>query len=129
MIRIRSKLLRCALALGLLGSPALAQETIPTASDAPLGGAPTPEAGPPQTLDQRPFFDGANIVRGELNGCGYPPKEDGTPDKRVHGEVYGAVGNHGYREAGGAACIPIGDHSAATIAVDAGQFPNWGWRK
>jgi hypothetical protein len=129
MIHIRSGLLCSALALGLLGSPALAQEAIPTASDAPLGGAPTPQAGPPQTLAQRPFYDGTDIVRSDLNGCGVPPKEDGSPDKNVHGEVYGAVGNHGYREAGGAACIPIGAHSAATIAVDAGQFPGWRWRQ
>ncbi|MBV8681730.1 MAG: hypothetical protein JO111_02570 [Caulobacteraceae bacterium] len=125
MIHIRSRLVSGALFLGLLASPVLAQETIPTASDAPLGGAPTPQAGPPQTLGQRPYFDGSDIVRGEVNGCGVPPKEDGSRDKSVHGEVYGAVGNHGYREAGGAACIPIGDHSAATIAVDAGRYPAW----
>lgn len=130
MIHVRSKLLGGVLALGLLGSPVLAQETIPTASDAPLGGAPTPPPpGPPQALGQRPFFDGADIVRGPLNACGVPPKEDGSPDKSVHGEVYAGVGNHGYREAGGTACVPIGDHSAATISVDAGRYPTWGWRQ
>lgn len=125
MIHVTSKLLYSALAVGLLATPVLAQETIPTASDAPLGGAPTPPIGPPQALGQRPYYDGSDIVRGDLNGCGVPPKEDGSPDKNVHGEVYGAVGNNGYREAGGAACIPIGDHSAATIAVDAGRYPTW----
>lgn len=125
MIHIRSQLLCSALAFGLLGAPALAQEAIPTASDAPLGGAPTPPPGSPQSLGPRPSFDGADIVRGPLNGCGVPPKEDGSPDKNVHGEVYAGVGNHGYREAGGTACIPIGDHSAATISVDAGRYPTW----
>ena len=125
MIHIGSKLLYGALALALLGSPVLAQETIPTASDAPLGGAPTPQPNPPQSLGQRPYYGAGDIVRGEVNACGVPPKEDGSTDKNVHGEVYGAVGNHGYREAGGAACIPLGDHSAATIAVDAGRYPTW----
>ncbi|HEX4742321.1 MAG TPA: hypothetical protein VH353_13420 [Caulobacteraceae bacterium] len=125
MIRVSSKLLSGVLALGLLGSPALAQETIPTASAAPLGGAPTPPPGSPQALGQRPFYDGADIVRSDVNGCGVPPKEDGSPDKDVHGEVYAGVGTHGYREAGGTACIPIGDHSAATISVDAGRYPGW----
>ena len=106
MIHIRSGLLGGALALGLLGSPALAQETIPTASAAPLGGAPTPPPGPPQALGQRPFYDGADIVRSDLNGCGVPPKEDGSPDKNVHGEVYAGVGTHGYREAGGSRLHP-----------------------
>ena len=125
MIHVRSKLLGGVLALGLLASPALAQETIPTASAAPLGGAPTPQPDPPQSLGQRPFFNGTDIVRGPLNGCGVPPKEDGSPDKNVHGEVYAGAGTHGYREAGGTACIPIGDHSAATISVDAGRYPTW----
>jgi hypothetical protein len=125
MIRIRSQLVCSALAVALLASPAFAQEAIPTASDAPLGGAPTPQPGPPQSLGQRPFFNGTDIVRGPVNGCGVPPKEDGTPDKSVHGEVFAGVGNHGYREAGGTACVPIGEHSSATISVDAGRYPTW----
>ena len=129
MIRIRSQLLCSALVAAVLGSPALAQETIPTQSDAPLGGAPMPQPGPPQPLGQRHYDGGANIVRSDVNGCGVPPKEDGSPDKDVQGEVYAAVGNHGYREAGGSACIPIGDHSSATIAVDAGRYPGWRWRQ
>jgi hypothetical protein len=128
MIRITSPLVCSALAVALLASPALAQEAIPTASGAPLGGAPTPQPEWPQSLGQRPSFDGADIVRGPLNGCGVPPKEDGSPDKNVHGEVYAGAGTHGYREAGGTACIPIGDHSAATISVNAGRYPTWGWR-
>lgn len=129
MIHVRSQLLGGLLALGLLASPAIAQETIPTASDAPLGGAPTPQPTPPQALGQHPRYDGADIVRSDVNGCGVPPKEDGSPDKNVHGEVYAGVGNHGYREAGGTACIPIGGHSAAVISVDAGRYPTWRGRQ
>jgi hypothetical protein len=130
MIRngVRTLAMAASAALCLGATPALAQETIATGADAPLGGAPPPP--PAQPLDgQRPMMGGADNVVRSVNACGVPPKEDGTPDKSPHGEVYASVGNHGYREAGGVVCVPIGDHVAATIAVDAGQSPSWGWRQ
>jgi hypothetical protein len=131
MIGSRSQTISAVLAAAsLLGfglGRASAQETIPTAADAPLGGAPTPPPMAPQGLERPWLAGGPDIVR-NVNACGVPPKEDGSPDKSVHGEVYAGIGNHGYREAGGAACIPIGDHAAATIAVDVGQYPGAGWR-
>ncbi len=113
-----------AVVAALVGAPvAQAQETIATAADAPLGGAPTPEA--PASADaQRRLPGGQEIARG-VNACGAPPKDDGSPDKSPHGEVFAGVGNHGYREAGGVACVPIGDHVSATIAVDVGRYPGW----
>ena len=33
-----------------------------------------------------------------------------------------AVGTHGYREAGGVVCQPVGDHTAVTIGVDVGGY-------
>jgi hypothetical protein len=108
----------------LAAAPAAgAQEAIATAADAPLGGAPTPQPAPP--LDaQRRLPGGEDMIR-NVNACGAPPKEDGTKDKSPHGEVFAGVGNHGYREAGGVVCVPLGDHVAATIAIDAGRYPGW----
>jgi hypothetical protein len=120
-----------ALAAGVLaaGAPAAvtAQEAIATATDAPLGGAPTPQ--PTATPDpyHRLAGGGPDVMR-NVNACGAPPKDDGSKDKDPHGEVFAAVGTRGYREAGGVVCVPIGDHVSATIAVQAGQYPGWRWR-
>ncbi len=116
------------LALGFGAASVRAQETIATAADAPLGGAPTPQ-GPVVPPDQQTRLPGGQDVVRNVNACGAPPKEDGTKDKDPHGEVFAGIGNHGYREAGGVVCVPLGDHASATIAVDAGRFPGWRGRR
>ncbi len=126
MFAFRASALALAAAAGM---PAAAQDgPIATAAGAPLDGAPTPQAA---SAPDRPAWPsgGADFVRTNVNACGAPPKEDGSKDKDPHGEVYAGIGNHGYREAGGVVCVPLGDHAAATIAVDAGRYPAWGWRR
>jgi hypothetical protein len=112
------------LAAGMGGLAVQAQETIATAQDAPLDGAPTPQGPAPLDPQGRRLGGGEDIVR-NVNSCGAPPKDDGTKDKSPHGEVYAGIGNHGYREAGGVVCVPLGDHVSATIAIDAGRYPGW----
>ena len=46
-------------------------------------------------------------------------------DRSPHGQVWGGVGTHGYRNVGGVVCVPVGDNSRVTIAVDS---TNWGRR-
>ena len=104
-----------------MSASALAQEAIPTAAGAPENGAPIPASSPkPLTIDDTRdhFDDGPRPV----NRCGVPAHDDGTLDRRVHGEVFASVGTHNYREVGGAACIPLGDKGAAAIAIDVGQY-------
>ncbi len=132
MIGIRSRAIGAfALAAGVLAAGGAAsvnaQEAIATASDAPLGGAPTPQPPPPPDPYHRLAGGGPDVMR-NVNACGAPPKEDGSKDKDPHGEVFAAVGTRGYREAGGVVCVPIGDHASATIAVQAGKYPGWRWR-
>ena len=104
-----------------LSGVAFAQEAIPTAAGAPENGAPIPASSPkPLSIDDNRdrFDDGPRPV----NRCGAPAHDDGSPDRSVHGQVFAGVGTRGYREAGGVACIPLGDKAAATLAVDVGQY-------
>jgi hypothetical protein len=58
--------------------------------------------------------------------CGGPAtRPDGKPDRSPHGEVWAGIGTGGYREIGGAACVPLGEGAAVNIAIDAGQYPGW----
>jgi hypothetical protein len=106
----------------------LAEEAIPTASSAPGAGAPAmppfdPDSGPLRLSDH---VDGLDFL-GPQGPCGGPAfRPDGKPDRTPHGAVWAGVGTHGYREIGGAVCAPIGDRSAVSIAVDAGQLDGWG---
>jgi hypothetical protein len=123
------KVLSVAWALGLLAaSGAQAQEAIPTAAGGADGGAPVTSSAPP----------GAPIVLsdehrrddrgpGPIGPCGGVPDANGKPDRNPHGEVYGGVGTHGYRQYGGVVCVPVGDKAAVTIAVDRTQFKGRGW--
>jgi hypothetical protein len=111
------------LVVGLGAAPTFAQEAIPTGAGAPLGGAPT--APPPGPLGAERKLPGGDDVVRTVNACGAPSTEDGKTDKSPHGEVFAGVGTHGYREAGGVVCVPVGDHTAVTIAVDAGRYPTW----
>jgi hypothetical protein len=109
----------------------MAGEAIPTASGVPGGGAPPtaqfdPDSGPMRLSDR---VDGPDVL-GPVGPCGGPAlKQDGKPDRSPHGEVWAGVGTHGYRDIGGAVCAPLGDNSALSIAVDAGQINGWGHRR
>ena len=108
---------------------AQAQEAIATATHAPDGGAlATPASDRPLSLDDS-RDDGPGFLR-PRGPCGGPAKTaDGKTDRTPHGEVFAGVGTHGYREAGGAVCVPVGDNTAVSIAIDAGQINGWGGRR
>jgi len=111
-------------------SGALAQDVIATASVDPAGALSGPATPPAGVLRLSDHTDGAeDIVRS--GPCGGPAvKPDGTPDRSPHGEVSVGAGTHGYRQAGGVVCVPLGDHAAATIAVDTEQINGRsGWRR
>ena len=114
--------------LASLASSAGAQEVFATAAGAPMGGAPL--AGPPGPIAIQNHFNGGDDIIRNIGPCGGPAKTaDGKTDKTPHGEVFAGVGTHGYREGGGVVCLPLGDHAAATIAIDVGQMNGRGWRR
>jgi hypothetical protein len=120
-----SRVLAMTLALSLspIGA-ACAQEAIPTAQHAAADAPAPPATGAVSTLDaERDRFDdrGARPMMGPCGPTGPNAKGDG-PDQKAHGEVMVGAGTRGYREAGAVVCQPIGDNSAVTIAVDAGQI-------
>jgi len=123
MIRILS----VAFAISLVAATgASAQEAIPTAAGAADGGAPAaPAAAAPILISKDSLRDDRGAPR--VGPCGGVPDANGKPDKNPHGEVYGGVGTHGYREYGGAVCVPVGDNVAVTIAVDRTQYKGRGW--
>jgi hypothetical protein len=121
-----------AMALAAAGGAAHAQtqEAIPTAAaGASDGGAPMAEPpgdGPMRLSDHTDR--GPDVLR-PAGPCGGPAtKPDGTPDKSPHGEVWAGVGTHGYREGGGAVCVPLKD-GYVSVAVDAGSIDGWGGRR
>ena len=125
MKRAMTAILACALAMA---GGAQAQEAIPTAANAIDGGAPAVTDSGPITISNRREHDDRGPIR--VGPCGAVSEStDGTmpppPDKKPHGEVWGGVGTHGYRDVGGVVCIPVGDHSAVTLAVDSTR---WGRR-
>jgi hypothetical protein len=92
------------------------------------GGAPAP-ATETSRLDDRLGDLGPGFLR-PVGPCGGPLKTaDGKTDKTPHGEAWAGVGTRGYREAGGAVCLPLGDNAAVSIAVDAGHIDGWGRRR
>ena len=112
----------------ILSLGARAQEAIPTAANSPGGGAPPAASGGPIVLSDKSQDrdDRGPLVVGPCGGVeksvdGGPPKLDKSP----HGEVWGGVGTHGYREAGGVLCVPLGDGGQVSVAVDATR---WGGR-
>jgi hypothetical protein len=112
----------------LASSGAWAQEAIPTAAHAPDGGAPPMANGGPISLaDKASRFDDRGPV--PIGPCGAPFRQttDGQlkQDKSPHGEVWGGVGTHGYREAGGVVCLPVGQNGQVSVAVDSVR---WGRR-
>ena len=120
--------LKLVVLIGALASApltALAQEAIPTATRGADGGAPT--IGWPDTAEApmrlSDHVDGGPGFLRPTGPCGGPRyTASGKLDKSAHGEVWAGVGTHGYREIGAATCLPIGDNSAVTIAVDVGHI-------
>jgi hypothetical protein len=117
-------------AVMMASTGAWAQEAIPTAANATGGGAPpAPAAGayPTMIADRDNEHDDRGPV--PVGPCGSPYKSvNGGPlkqDKDPHGEVWAGVGTHGYRDVGGAVCVPVGKNAQVTIAVDSTQ---WGRR-
>ena len=99
-----------------------AQEAIATASNTPPPVSTTTAAplflGHHQGFsDEGPPLVGPCGAVGEIHD-GVPQK----PDKDPHGYVSAGVGTRGYREVGGAVCVPIGDHAAVSVAIDAGRI-------
>jgi hypothetical protein len=117
----------CGALLGVaMAAPATAQQAISTAQDSQLGGAPPAPATGPVNLPPHRQDLAQNIVR-PVGPCGGLPDPDtGKLDKSPHGEVFAGVGTHGYRETGGAVCVPVGDHAAVNVAVDVLNYPTRG---
>ena len=102
-------------------------EAIPTAAASPDGGAPA--MADPATNDTMRLSDhidrGPDVLR-PMGPCGGPLKTaDGKTDMTPHGEIHAGVGSRGYREGGGAVCVPLGENAAMSIAVDAGSIDGW----
>ena len=110
-------------------SSAHAGEAISTAGGAGASPAASAPAAAPIMIPEHDAFD--RDIQRTVGPCGGVAKTpDGKPDKNPHGEVFAGVGTHGYREAGGVVCVPMGDHAAATIAIDVGQSNGRsGWRR
>ena len=105
-----------------------AEEVISTAARQDDGGAPPTAAN--DTLKLSGYMDdaGPGFLR-PPGPCGGPPPSSGVKGaKSPHGQVWAGVGTNGYREIGGAACVPLGDNAALNIAIDAGHVNGWsGW--
>jgi hypothetical protein len=118
------RVLTLAAILLLCAVPAWAEGPIATTSSAQAS-APQPSAAPPPLpASQGVAGDGQPVAMGP---CGPEKvKPDGTLDTAPHGEVSAGVGNHGYREIGGAICQPVGQNGAVSVGIDATQG-NWGY--
>lgn len=120
-----NRILVIGIVLALAAGTARASEVIATAGGAP---APATPLAAPILIPDHADFDN-DIVR-PVGPCGGSAKTDGgKPDKKPHGAVFAGVGTGGYREGGGVMCVPLGDHAAATIAVDVGRTDGRGWRR
>ena len=113
---LKTVLFACALVAAAPAAYAQADET-PVATAQPAASAsPSASAAQPQA---KAGVDSLGFDLEDADGA--PP----APDKKIHGEFGVGIGSNCYREAWGVATAPIGDHAAATVAVDDGQF---GWR-
>ncbi len=117
-----------ALLLGWLPPAAgVAQEAIPTARAA-AGVAPAPPSSDPLRLSDHLDY-GPDVLR-PSGPCGGPARaEDGKPDKSPHGAVWAGVGTRGYREIGGAVCVPVGENAAVSLMIDTGHEDGWRRRR
>jgi len=105
--------------------PAWADGPVSTTSNAQVGAPQPSDAAPPLPAEAAgTTHDGQPMAMGP---CGPEKvKPDGKLDTAPHGEVYGGVGNHGYREIGGTICQPVGQNGAVSVSVDQTQG-NWGY--
>lgn len=55
--------------------------------------------------------------------------QNGTGDRRVHGEMGVEVGNRGQRAAYGTVVTPIGQNGMAAFSYGTGQGPRWSGRR
>ncbi|HKR90348.1 MAG TPA: hypothetical protein VJS38_19440 [Phenylobacterium sp.] len=120
------KRLLAALAAGwLTASAAHAGEAVTTAGAS--GQTPPLAAAPAEPLSARTArpTDLDNLTPLAASRCAALVPADG----KAHGEVWGGVGSHGYRDAGGAVTIPTGKCSSVSIAVDRVQGDFGGWRR
>lgn len=110
----------------LAAGPAWADGPIATTSNAQLSAPQPSDAPPPLPANSAAMRSGEPVAMGP---CGPEKvKPDGKLDTAAHGEVYGGVGTHGYREVGGSVCQPVGQNGAVSISVDETQG-NWGYRR
>jgi len=103
----------------------------------PLTTAGATQAAPPASAatEGAPPLSAAPARRADADAA--PPPADGQPgcrdgeavDHRPHGEVWGGVGTHGYRNVGAAAAAPVGKCSSVSIAVDRVEGGFGGWRR
>jgi hypothetical protein len=118
------RVLTLAAMLLLCAAPAWADGPIATTSSAQAS-APQPTTAPPPLSSPRRLANGPQPVA--MGPCGPEKvKPNGELDTAPHGEVSAGVGNHGYREIGGAICQPIGQNAAVSVSVDSTQG-NWGY--
>lgn len=113
----------------LAATSASAQEAIPTASASGAGAPPVQTGGIDPTWITKDSDERDDRGPAPVGPCGAPYKQtqDGQlkQDKDPHGQVWAGVGTHGYRNIGGAVCIPVGQNAQVSIAVDSTQ---WGRR-
>ena len=103
-------------------APCWAQEAIATANNT-VPPIPATTAAPLFLRDHQGFSDEGPPLVGPCGAVGeIRDGEPQKPDKDPHGYVSAGVGTHGYREVGGAVCVPVGDHTAVSIAFDAGRI-------
>jgi len=113
------RVLTLAAMLLLCAAPAWADGPIATTSSAQAS-APQPRAAPPPLPSTQGAAGGAQPVA--MGPCGPEKvKPNGELETAPHGEVYGGVGNHGYREIGGTICQPIGQNGAVSVSIDSTQ--------
>lgn len=86
-----------------------------TAQDAPV---------PPATIALTPEQREAALEAGAARAADQS-LQNGTGDRRVHGEVGVEIGSRGERAAYGTLVAPIGQNGMAAISYGTGQGPRW----
>lgn len=101
-------------------APALLAVFVLTAPAQAQTGAPTPSDTVALTPEQREAALEAGAVRARDESL-----QNGTDDRRVHGEMGVEVGSRGERAAYGTLVAPIGQNGVAAISYGTGQGPRW----
>jgi hypothetical protein len=111
-----------ALALLLPAASATAEEPVATARAEPAAQPARADA------DAQAVGDWAReVMAGEpaQDAKAQPACPTATSDRAPHGEVWGAVGSHGYREVGGVVTQPLGKCASVTLAVSRSEGGGW----